>query len=442
MKFRKHSLIGLVLVLTASALASPPDKSSRPALEGFVVHEWGTFLTMSGSDGVVLDSMYHEEHALPDFVHSVKQDELHMPGSKLKFETPVIYFYTKQSRIVDVKARFTSGIWTHWFPKASKEANYMSRPGSQASSADDENRYGCLNWHVDLVPPSQPSSVLLPSTPPDSLWNFARQVDAAYVRTVENDRSDSNGKGNAISTEAGKNEVERYIFYRGLGHANLPLEVNALNGGTLSLSGSSAPALKHLFVLRVEGGRGVFRYIPEMRPDQSLDHMIPDMQNAEPLTDFTTHVGDALAARLEASGLYAKEARAMVNTWRSSYFQSEGVRVLYVLPQTWTESFIPLQITPRPDNLVRVMVGRVELLTPAREQEIASAVRRSSDTDTMRRAHALATLYAQGRYIEPILRRLLRVSSDPAVRAGCRKLLLTDWVNDIRPPAATLAGKG
>ena len=446
MKLRKHGLIGLALVLTASALASPPDKSrppdrsNSPNWEGLVVHEWGTFLTMSGSDGVVLDSMYHEEHALPDFVHAVTQDDLHRPGSQMKFETPVIYFYTRQPCTVDVQARFLTGIWTHWFPQASRSAIFAARADDQIADGEAK-QYGCLNWHVDLLPPSLNPNISLPATPPDSLWNFAREVDAAYVRAVPDARSGKNSQETAPFAGQGRNEVERYLFYRGLGHANLPLDVNASNGGTLVLRSRSTPSLKHLFVMRVAGGKGVFRYIPELHPGQSLDQVIPDMQNAEPMADFTAHVGDALASRLEASGLYAKEARAMVNTWRSSYFQSEGVRVLYILPQTWTESFIPLQITPRPDKLVRVMVGRVELLTPTREQEVANAVRLSSDSDTTRRAGALTTLHAQGRYIEPILRRLLRTSDNPAVREGCRKLLLTGWVNDIRPPATPLQAR-
>ena len=65
----------------------------------------------------------------------------------------------------------------------------------------------------------------------------------------------------------------------------------------------------------------------------------------------------------------------MVNTWASSYFRTDGVRVLFVLPQSWTDRYIPLRITPRPAALVRVMVGRVELLTPERERRAEAAVR-------------------------------------------------------------------
>src|SRR5262245_37521582 len=83
-------LIASVLSVAAAGfiLAAPSDPV------GLVVHEWGTFLAMNGSDGISLDGMYHEEHALPSFVHARSTDQLHLPMSRLKGETPVIYFYT------------------------------------------------------------------------------------------------------------------------------------------------------------------------------------------------------------------------------------------------------------------------------------------------------------------------------------------------------------
>ena len=53
----------------------------------------------------------------------------------------------------------------------------------------------------------------------------------------------------------------------------------------------------------------------------------------------------------------------MVNTWKTSYFQNDGIRVLFVLPQSWTDAFIPMSIVPKPKQVVRVMVGRLELLS-------------------------------------------------------------------------------
>jgi hypothetical protein len=436
MKVFRFCLLGFCASLATAALAfSPPagDRNDAP----LVVHEWGTFLTMNGSDGVVLDSMYHEEHALPGFVHAVSEDQLRDSGVLLKGETPVIYFYTQRPRTVHVQVKFPRGIWTQWYPQAyvldrrdDDQSPISEEPGEERGFGP---LHGCISWDADLIPAdnSHPAPAL-PQTPPNSLWNFARQVDAAYV----SGHSDNNW---GSLNETGKREAERFLFYRGLGQAKLPLAVDSSNGGSISLPSGQGYPLTGLFVLRVEGGKGAYRYIPALQPGQSLNHIIPDMKDAQPAADFSAHVADDLAARLEENGLYAKEARAMVNTWRSSYFQSPGVRVLYILPQRWTDDFIPLRVTPAPDKIVRVMVGRTELLTPAREREIVQALRDLNAKDPGARVLALALLRAQGRYIQPILRRTLRLSSDPVVSAACRRLLKADWVNEIHAPPVTSA---
>src|SRR5436853_5518526 len=84
---------------------------------GLTVHEWGTFLAMNGSDGVTLDGMYHEEHALPSFVHARSREQLRLHSGNLKGETPVIYFYTKTRQRVGVTVKFPSGLWTQWYPQ-------------------------------------------------------------------------------------------------------------------------------------------------------------------------------------------------------------------------------------------------------------------------------------------------------------------------------------
>src|SRR6187200_2803524 len=105
------------LGFTVLALAAIPA-IARKGDSGLVVHEWGTFLAMAGSDGVSLDGMYHEEHALPAFVHARSRDQLRLPTSLVKGETPVIYFYTPQPIRAQVHVGFPSGIWTQWYPQA------------------------------------------------------------------------------------------------------------------------------------------------------------------------------------------------------------------------------------------------------------------------------------------------------------------------------------
>ena len=52
----KKIAFALLLLATAGGLAA--QQWPRPSAD-LVVHEWGTFLAMSGSDGIALDGMYH-----------------------------------------------------------------------------------------------------------------------------------------------------------------------------------------------------------------------------------------------------------------------------------------------------------------------------------------------------------------------------------------------
>jgi hypothetical protein len=402
--------------LAAGTLVAATLGAAAAASRGrLVVHEWGTFLAMNGSDGVTLDGMYHEEHALPGFVHARSRDELRLPTSNLKGETPVIYFYSDQATRVRVEVGFPRGLWTQWYPQADFVGPSFVQSGSLLHP-----RGGRIGWTVDVVPPAPPHPVL-PSATTDALWNYTRDVDAAFVSTG----------GTAVARSAPR-EWERFIFYRGLGEAPLPLTVSVADGARLTCGPELTGGLQHLFLLRVEGGRGAYRYLPSLRCGGAIPDVVPAMHGAQPIDTFAARLTDDLTARLVASGLYEKEARAMANTWRTSYFMADGVRVLFVLPQSWTNRFIPMTISPAPDELVRVMVGRIELLTTERERAAERAIASLASPDAAVRAAAFATLREQGRYVEPLVRRTLAASTDERVRALCRRLLLTDFVTGIR----------
>jgi hypothetical protein len=434
----------MILIATAVAAAvgrvqaKSPDEPSEA--NDLIVHEWGTFLTMQGSDGVSLDGMYHEEHALPKFVHSRGRDQLRIRSIRMKGETPVIYFYTQKPQPVSVSVGFPAGLWTQWYPQAS-----MVAPGLATLGSTLEPRGGRIAWNVDLLPAGEGTKApALPAASEDALWNFARDVDAVYVRTRDR-------VGNRVT-----DELERFIFYRGLGRARLPIEMSFDDAGTLRAASEGDVDLLHLFVIRVENGRGSYKYLPRLDAGRTVTQVIPDMAESLPLDQFTAKIADDLAGRLTGSslytkesrlssqqpkspagpfnwaGLYAKEARAMVNTWRTSYFQTEGLRLLFVLPQKWTDEFIPMTVAPQPKEVVRVMVGRLEVLTPEREKLAENAVRDLASPDEATREHAFEYLRDQGRYVEPIVRRVLTTTRDESTRTLCKRLLLTDFVTELR----------
>jgi hypothetical protein len=413
--------------LLAVAVVGLGIAAQSGASSNLVVHEWGTFLAMSGSDGVSLEGMYHEEHALPPFVHARSRDQLRLPSVLLKGETPVIYFYTGCAQKVRVDVRFPRGLWTQWYPQAQVVGPQLSE-----TTTPPDLRGGRIMWCAELIPGSESDiKPVPPETAKDALWNFARDVDAAFVRTTDGTRA------------AAPLEAERFLFYRGLGRAPLPLRLTAALGGTLALDSNERLDVRHIFIVRVEGGRGVYTYRPVLRPGERVTGAIPGMDGARPLPEFSQRLGDDLAARLVASGLFAKEARAMVNTWRSSYFQTEGIRVLFVLPRESTDALIPMTITPAPTEFVRVMVGRLEVLTPERERAAERAVLDLAAPDPASRGRAYEFLLGQGRYVEPVLRRVLSTTGDETVRTLCRRLLLAGFVTDLRAAAhATPASDG
>jgi hypothetical protein len=178
-----------------------------------IVHEWGTFLAVSGSDGVTLEGMYHEEHPLPPFVYQRKGDSTYSRKATLKGETPVIYFYTDRPQKIRVSVDFPTGNWTHWYPMAIRAARNRD-PLNQSPLT-----HGHLGWVAHIAPPSPQDQ--LPEIAPDSLWRFARQVpQAATVKlTAEAWLMEEKWSGNVT----GNGERERFLFYRGLGKSDLPV---------------------------------------------------------------------------------------------------------------------------------------------------------------------------------------------------------------------------
>ena len=121
---------------------------------------------------------------------------------------------------------------------------------------------------------------------------------------------------------------------------------------------------------------------------------------------------------LVSSGLYAREATAMVKTWTDSWFQEDGVRVLYVLPRAWTDRTLPLALDPAPRGLERVMVGRAEVILPSVQQQLTEMLLKASEGDAKARAEAVKEFKKLGRFGEPALRLALKGEGPEVGKTG------------------------
>ena len=99
-------------LIVAMVAAGPAALTSPSPL---VIHEWGTFVSMEGSDGLALEGLHHDEAELPEFVHSRGKDQLRLHATFSNLETPVIYFYPGGPESVgyaNVRVDFPEGIVT------------------------------------------------------------------------------------------------------------------------------------------------------------------------------------------------------------------------------------------------------------------------------------------------------------------------------------------
>jgi len=115
-------------------------------------------------------------------------------------------------------------------------------------------------------------------------------------------------------------------------------------------------------LVTVRGGKIGFRPIGELNSGSTMDAQLPELGGTR------TELATFLVKELTAAGLYEKEAEAMVKTWDAAWFGEEGMRLLYLVPRAKTDELLPLAVDPKPKEVVRVLVGRHDFLTP--EQEV------------------------------------------------------------------------
>jgi hypothetical protein len=353
--------------------------------EGLIAHEWGTFTQVSGDDGVAVDwRPLIGPKELPGFVYD---DALHLRGigdadrdandwarggkghmsGTVRMETPVIYFYSKRELDVSVRVDFPGGRITEFYP---------------AAKAVDAHG---IDWgRFKLMPPD--FRVPLVREPRGSHYYAARDTDASIVRVC-----------------GAKTEYEKFLFYRGVGTFKLPLAAR-LDGRRVHLSGAVGRAI----VYERHGARAGYRVVDVGAGGVDVER--PDGGGS------VRGVMDELYALLVDAGLYSKEAQAMLATWRDDWFE-DGLRVFYLLPERDTAAALPLAIEPAPAALVRVMVGRAEIITPEMEQAVLDTLNGMGDLtqyDYDAIAKRLQSRY--GRFAEPIFKRLVSRARTPAER--------------------------
>src|SRR6185436_19075884 len=347
----KLVIVSFVVIIGISAIAirlrySANGGSSQPQKDKLVVHEWGTFTSIAGKDGVSLEwRPLNGPSDLPKFVHStqVSNDGLRHAGGKVdltaavRMETPVIYFYANREMDISTRVDFPKGKITEWYPQAR-----AVKTG--------------INWGKMKIQPG--AAFNLPAEYSDNHYFAARETDAAPVQIC--------------ATNGHATEQEKFLFYRGVGTFDLPLAVT-LENNRITLRNSGKDSIAQLIVFENREGKIGYQSVSNFSGATTIDRPSLDKN--------TEGVIKQLRQALIDAGLFDKEADAMIKTWRNSWFEA-GLRVFYILPRSATDAVLPITIDPRPDELVRVLVGRTEVITPEMRESVKEQVRLLNDSSS------------------------------------------------------------
>ena len=407
------------LLVTAVAVVG----ASRQAKPEVTVHEWGTFTSVAGPDGrSVTWAPLSGPQDLPCFVeeHNATQPGLTsiqvkgrdifgllkllsaqqgsttnppappvaftpapLPASpaaltaRVRMETPVLYFYAPETTTVNVGVAFHQGVMSEWYPRA------IVPPinGAQPLAAT----VGTILWPSVTISPGVPEDY--PRDAIKSHYYAARDVDAAPV-VVGSQR-------------------EKFLFYRGVADFQPSITATVDDSGTVY---ASAPDITpRLILFENRHGRVGYRVADTAGTLVTLSRPSLDGNPNENIDGLRAQ----LEAMLTAEGLYPREAKAMVETWRDSWFE-EGTRIFYIAPKRAVDARLPLAILPAPSKVARVFVGRLELITPEMKDDVEQAVVRN-DLDALNR---------YGRFLDTVAVQVANrpsMSSNPDRLAGAIK---------------------
>ena len=348
----------ILVLLTAGFPVLAADKPD------FTLHEWGTFTSVSGSDGVLLPGLEREEESLPGFVYC--HDGMPRKGKgyarplhnvTIKMETPVIYFYASQPFAAHVQVGFNGGSISQWFPQRSGGETPPAHTGlfAMLSGGDGDidfaKRYqGSIEWNVQVQPPSANDGAAVFKNGETLTWTYPRQPDSALVRTADG-------------------AAEKFLFYRGVGNFPLPVKYTLPGNNSLRIENVSKETIPSVFIFNHPGydDKVSFALLDPVKPGEARS-----VKLAEPVTstNWQHEVYAVMRGALVQAGLFPKEADAMLQTWWRSYFERPGLRAFWIAPENFTRSILPLTVEPSPRQQTRVLVGRSELLTPSFEQDL------------------------------------------------------------------------
>ena len=379
---RLTCLVLLTAGLTANACFAKnepeTDDLEKNLRNKLIVHEWGTFTELQNFHGHSIGGINTDDEPVPTFVHAAGSQLLEptvepwrrktawfgkamrrLDAVTTRLETPVVYFYPPANQmkplLVDVDVQLRGGWLSEFFPRANANS-----PGIRQRDLNP-NAVGSLQWkNLEVGALGKNAADQVPETD-EHVWLAPRKTQAALVR--------------ATNTKTGEAEVEKYLFYRGVGNFSGPLQLQTdLENDQIHITsklyaiGAGHPIrVANAWLVSVrDDGEVAFRAFGPFTVPHDRVAQVDSIERSFLSTDYSAghleQLQQAMHSALVTDGLFEDEATAMLSTWRDAYFKSAGLRMFYVVPREWTDDRMPLTLSVDAE-IQRVMMGRVELIS-------------------------------------------------------------------------------
>src|SRR3954463_2876252 len=325
----------VVLTVATIAVIAAVGPYALGATNGstLTVHEWGTFTSIAGADGQAVEwRPLSGPSDLPCFVTMLNPNSVKIlpqggiPGLKalVRMETPVLYFYSPSAMTARVSVAFPQGLFSEWYPQATLNMAQRVRSGRWQWQ---------IEWSNVAIAPG--GKEVFAIEPGESHYYAARDTDAAPVSVGQ--------------------QQEKFLFYRGIGTFAPPITTTIARDGSLSVVQKTSDPIDTFVLFERRGSDFGYRVVSGGARGLRIERPV--------LTGTIEALRKDLRDMLTARGLYPREAAAMVETWRDSWFE-EGARLFYLVPQGTVDGILPIDIDPKPASFTRVFVGRMEVVTP------------------------------------------------------------------------------
>lgn len=325
----KWSVAVLVVVeLAAGAWAADP-----PAKKGLTVHEWGVFRV--NTDAAFANAELRAEwDDLPEFMYGHVKGRVvpqHWGAVEIR-KRPIIFFHSEAAVRARVKIEFPGGQAGVWYPATERPA---------VEGFEKQPKIGnVLEWNLGI---GQCPNGWIPKNP-----NYPEIGNKHWVSRIRQVKSDD--IYSLYSPNFTEVERDKFLYYDGIFPQGKWLRV-AVEADVVSVTSKVKHPVFDVTIIDRRGDKLRVSRVAKLDAGETIKKV--EFKDVE-ASSFPIEGSQILLKQLVDAGLFKDEAESLVDLWKKELFETPGVNLFFRLPQGEYDARLPLTISPKPAEVVRV----------------------------------------------------------------------------------------